>query len=66
MGIWYAREGYPVTIFRPTVTYGRQRQIVRQIEFLEKNRLISDSDEIAWEDELIEAQSRSTQYFFLK
>ena len=25
------KENYPVTIFRPTVTYGRQREIVRQI-----------------------------------
>ena len=27
----FHKEGYPVTIFRPSVTYGRQKTIVRQI-----------------------------------
>lgn len=27
----FRKEGYPVTVFRPTVSYGRQRTIVRQI-----------------------------------
>lgn len=27
----WRKEGFPVTIFRPTVTYGRQRTLVRQI-----------------------------------
>lgn len=27
----FRKEGYPITIFRPTVTYGRQNMIVRQI-----------------------------------
>lgn len=38
--------------------------LTRQIEFLEKNSLIPDSDKIVWEDKLIEAQRRSAQYFF--
>ncbi|MGI5946988.1 MAG: NAD-dependent epimerase/dehydratase family protein [Lachnospiraceae bacterium] len=27
----FRKEGFPITVFRPTVTYGRQRMIVRQI-----------------------------------
>lgn len=39
-----------------------QTGLTRTLEYLERNHLIPDSDELIWEDELIEAQNRSIQY----
>lgn len=36
--------------------------LTKQLEFLEQNSLIPDSDQLAWEDELIEAQKQSVIY----
>lgn len=36
--------------------------LTRQLEYLEKNNLIPDSDEMTWEDELITAQRQSVLY----